>query len=202
VEAVCKLVRRQIEFGMALRDLLGSVFVARCARIFTVGCRVAGLAGNFAAVTAVVQGESVFPQGGRAPTLVGVAVIAVRAKEPGMKGRFLVAGNTTRGCAPELIVLVAVCALQIVMLSFEGEYHLVVKPVQAVYPVMANQAVCTVLLDVFIHKSRIVAAVAVLAGLWVKCQLLSHVAVCTQERSLGVIRGMPVKGESGETMVK
>ena len=163
---------------MALRDLIRGVFVARLARIFAVGCRMAGLAGNFTAIAAVIQGKSMFPQGSRAPALVGVAIIAARAEEPGMDGRFLVASNTLRRCTAELIVLVTVRALQVGMLSVERKYHLVIKTMQAVHPVMANQAVCAVLLNVLIHKNDIVVAVAVLARLRVKRQLLSGVTGC------------------------
>ena len=162
----------------------------------------AGLAGNFTAVAAVVQGKSMFPQGGRAPALVRVAIIAARAEEPGMDGRFLVASNTLRRCTAKLIVLVAVRALQVGMLSVKGKYHLVIKTMQAVHPIMANQAVCTVLLNVLIHKSGIVVAVAVLAGLGVKRQLLSGVTGGAQHGRLAVIHGMPVEGKLGETVVK
>ena len=187
---------------MALRDLIRSVFVARFARIFAVSCGMAGLAGNFAAVTAVIQREGMFPQRGRAPGLVGVTVFATRAKESSVDGRFFMAGNTQRRCAAELIVLVAVLALQVVVFSIEGKYYLVVKAMQAVDPIMANQALCAVLLNVFIHKRCIVVAVTVLARLRVKRKLLPGMAGGAQQGRLVVIHGMHVERKFSETVVK
>ena len=176
--------------------------MARFARIFAVSRGMTGLAGDFTAVTAMIQRESMFPQRGWTPGLVGVAVFAARAKETGMDGRFFMAGNTQRRCTAELIVLVAVLALQVAVLSIERKYHLVVKTVQAVHPVMANQTVCAVLLNVFIHKSCIMVAVTVLARLRVKGKLLPGVAGRTQQRRLVVIYGMHVERKFSEAVVK
>ena len=71
----------------------------------------AGLAGDFTSVAAVVQRDSVFAQGRRPPGLVGMTVFAARAKEPGMDCRFFMAGNAFCRCAAELIIFMAVCAL-------------------------------------------------------------------------------------------
>ena len=61
VEAVRQLVGGQVETGVAFRDRIRIVFVAGCTGMFAVGFGVAGLAGDFAAVAAVDQGESMGP---------------------------------------------------------------------------------------------------------------------------------------------
>jgi hypothetical protein len=187
---------------MALCDFIGRVIVASIARIFAVGRGMAGLTGNFAAVASVVQREGMFPQGGGAPGLVSMAVFAARAKEPGVDRGVLVAGNALRRGPAELVVFVAVRALQIGVLSVQGKYHHVVETVQAVHPVMANQAVCAILLDVLIHKGRVVCAVATLARLWIEGQLLPGVAGSAQHGRLVVIHGVHVERELGGTVVK
>ena len=88
------------------------------------------------------------------------------------------------------------------MFSVQRKDHHVIEAVQAVDPIVANQTLRAVLLDVFIHKSFIVIAVAVQTRLWVKGQFLIGMAGCAQYGRLVVIHGMYVKGKFGEAVVE
>jgi len=157
--AVGQLSGRKVKTGMAACRGFGIVFVAGVAAVLGIRGRMAGLAAHLA-FAAVIQREGVSLERRGAPPARGVAVVAAGAEETGMQNGFFVAAVTMRGRAAELVVFVAIGALQTAVLTIQRKNDLVVKAVQPVYPIVAHQAVLTILLDMLGHKAAVVLVMA------------------------------------------
>jgi len=150
----------------------------------------------------MIQGEYMFAQGGRAPGLRGVAVIALQPKDTRMDCRFWVALGAFRWCASIFTIGVAICTLYYGMLSIEREEIGVLEVTQTVDAIMAYQARTTELGDVFAHEGRIMKVMAIQTGLQVVSFQAIRMAGGTGDRLLGIIGLVQYQAESSRLQMR
>jgi hypothetical protein len=135
------------------------MIVAAVAGVGLIDAGMADGAGNFA-LTAVIDGEGVFPQGRWRPGISCVAVFTAGAKETGVDCRFLMTARTSCSSAAIYIVLVAISAGNGGVYPFQREGHIMSPTFEAVHTIMAGHTFSAVLGYMLLHKNLVVIAVA------------------------------------------
>jgi hypothetical protein len=159
VGARVKLGWGEVEFCVTCCNFRRYMIVAAIAGINLIGAGMTRGAGDFA-FTAVIDGESMFPQGRWRPGIGCVAVFTACAKETGVDCGFLVTARTSCSGAAKYIVLVAVSAGNGGVFTGQREGHIVRPTFEAIYTIMAGHTFSAVLGYMLLHKSWIVIAVA------------------------------------------
>jgi hypothetical protein len=83
-----------------------------------------------------------------------MAILALQSKAPGVDFRFSVASGALAGCSFKDSFLVAGCAIDRGVLSFQGENLGMLKATEPVDSIVAIQTAWTIALDVVRHKFR------------------------------------------------
>ena len=188
---------------MALRDLIDLVVMASVASISGICARVTGLAGHLACSHTMVKRETMCFEHGWLPGGSGVACIAFQAKRACMAGRFLVAGRASRRRAVELLVSMALSALERGVCTIENKESVMAEVVHPVDPIVAGGARRTVLGNVRLHKSGVMLGVASCTGrLVVFLHIRRGVAGGTGNGLPTVIFGMQAQGKANRFMVE
>lgn len=107
---------RQFDFRDAGRKMtrtngLRLVVVTAVTGIFDISAGMAGRTGQFTLIS-MGQGKTMVTKLGRMPGIYGMAKLALETEEPGVNGRFAVAGTTSSRRPPKSPVFMTGCAFQ------------------------------------------------------------------------------------------
>jgi len=103
-------------------------------------------------LVAVLKGKIVDAQISRSPTLGGVAVLTVQAKQTGVQDGFSVAFYALSRRAGENFVYMASSAIDLRVATFQEKHSGMVELVHAIDPIVAVQAKAAELVNVFGHE--------------------------------------------------
>ena len=146
-------------------------------------------------------------QFGRPPGLGGMAKLTLQTKKAGMDRGFLMAGVAGSRDAAKTLAGMAVFALDLGMLAFQGKKTGVIEGVQPVFAIVAGDTGGSILGLVLLHEYRIVVGMARVAGLGVEWLVsrslkLTRMAAGAVDRSALPVFGMQRQAETGIAMLE
>jgi len=177
---------RNVMFEVLLSGRCWLVLVAAITGVFDIRTRVTDLASALA-LLAVIEREGVIAQESGRPDIHAVAVLTFHPEETGVDGRL---GMTLDALGRELAqnpFQVAIPAGDLGMASIEYEKCRMIEVIHSIPAVVTFQAVRAGMLNMGLHKGRIVLTVAVGAGIQVNRGNAARMASAAQDWLLLII---------------